>query len=122
MPSLIRELQKLLGPAGVLHRAEDLALYEYDASVEKGRPDAVVFPTTTEDVSRIVKLAVEHNVPIVGRGAGTGLSGGAIARGGGIMIAFARMNRILEIDLANQRATVQPGVVNTVWFRAHVFG
>ena len=83
MSNLIRELQKLLGPAAVLHRAEDLALYEYDASVEKGRPDAVVFPTTTEDVSRIVKLAVEHNVPIVGRGAGTGLSGGAIARGGG---------------------------------------
>jgi glycolate oxidase len=115
---LIRELQRLLGSSTVLYRAEDLLLYEYDASVEKGRPDAVVFPTSTEDVSRIVKLAVEHNVPIVGRGAGTGLSGGAIARGGGIMIAFARMNRILEIDLENQRATVQPGVVNSDLTRA----
>jgi glycolate oxidase len=118
MNSLVRELQKLLGTAAVLHRPEDLLLYEYDASVEKGRPDAVVFPSTSEDVSRVVKLAVEHDVPIVGRGAGTGLSGGAIPRGGGLMIAFARMNRILEIDLENQRATVQPGVVNAELTRA----
>jgi glycolate oxidase len=115
---LIRDLQKLLGSEAVLHRPEDLLLYEYDASVEKGLPDAVVFPETTDDVSCIVKIAVQHNVPVVGRGAGTGLSGGAIARGGGVMIAFARMNRILEIDLENQRATVQPGVVNTDLTRA----
>jgi glycolate oxidase len=115
---LIRDLQKLLGADAVLHRPEDLLLYEYDASIEKGRPDAVVFPSTTEDVSQIVKLAVQHNVAVVGRGAGTGLSGGAIARGGGIMIAFARMNRIVDIDLENQRATVQPGVVNADLTRA----
>ena len=108
----IRELQKLLGPAAVLHHPEDLALYEYDASIEKGRPNAVVFPTTTEEVSLIVKLAARYNIPIVGRGAGTGLSGGALARSGGIMIAFARMNRIIELDIENQRATVQPGVIN----------
>src|SRR6202040_1440043 len=63
-------------------------------------------------VVAIVKLAAELGLPIVGRGAGTGLSGGAIARAGGIIISFARMNRILEIDLANERAVVQPGVVN----------
>ncbi len=108
----IRELKKLLGPAAVLHRPEDLLLYEYDGSVEKGRPDAVVFPSSTEEVSRVVKLAAQHEIPIVGRGAGTGLSGGALARNGGIMIAFARMNRILELDLENQRAVVQPGVIN----------
>jgi glycolate dehydrogenase FAD-linked subunit len=110
--SLLRDLNSLLGPNNVLHQKEDLMLYEYDGSVEKGRPDVVVFPHTTEDVSRIVKLAAKHQVPIVGRGAGTGLSGGALARGGGVMIVFARMNRILEIDLENQRAVVQPGVVN----------
>ena len=72
----------------------------------------VVFPKTTEEVSQSVKLAKKYNVPVVGRGAGTGLSGGALARRGGVMIVFARMNRILEIDGENQRAVVQPGVVN----------
>jgi glycolate oxidase len=118
MNALVRELQKLVGQDAVLHRPEDLLLYEYDASVEKGRPDAVVFPTTTEQVSRIVKLAAQSNTPIVGRGAGTGLSGGALPRAGGVMIAFARMNRILEIDLENQRATVQAGLVNADLTRA----
>ena len=70
------------------------------------------FRTTTADVSNIVKLANKFQVPVVGRGAGTGLSGGALARGGGVMIVFARMNRILELDLENRRAVVQPGVVN----------
>lgn len=111
-PSLLRELQSLLGPASVLHRPEDLLLYEYDGSVEQGRPDLVVFPASTEDVSRIVRLAAKYDVPIVGRGAGTGLSGGALPRAGGVMIVFARMNRILEIDYENLRAVVQPGVVN----------
>ena len=110
--SLLRELNSLLGSSNVLHKIEDLVLYEYDGSVEKARPDLVVFPHTTEDVSQIVKLAAKHNVPIVGRGSGTGLSGGALARGGGVMIVFARMNRILELDLENARAVVQPGVVN----------
>jgi len=110
--SLLREMKSLLGDANVLHQQEDLLMYEYDGSVEKGRPEVVVFPHTTEDVSRIVKLAAKHQVPIVGRGAGTGLSGGALARSGGVMIVFAQMNRVLEIDLENQRAVVQPGVVN----------
>jgi glycolate oxidase len=111
-PTLAAGLRSIVGPRNVLSSPEDLALYEYDGSVEKARPELVVFPSTTSDVSRIVKLAVQHDVPIVGRGAGTGLSGGALARGGGIMIAFGRMNRILEIDLDNRRAVVQPGVVN----------
>ncbi|MYA79522.1 MAG: FAD-binding protein [Acidobacteriia bacterium] len=87
-------------------------LYEYDGSIEKGRPECVVFPASTEDVVAIVKIARDFNLPLVGRGAGTGLSGGTIPTEGGIMIAFARMNRILEIDLANECAVVQPGVVN----------
>ncbi len=109
---LLREFNSLLGPSNVLHKIEDLVLYEYDGSVEKARPDLVVFPHTTEEVSRIAKLAAKYNVPIVGRGSGTGLSGGALARGGGIMLVFARMNRILELDLENSRAVVQPGVIN----------
>ena len=111
-PALIRELKSLLGTDNVLSQTDDLMLYEFDGSVEKARPEVVVFPRTTDDVSRIVKLAKKYQAPIVGRGAGTGLSGGALARGGGVMIVFARMNKILEIDLASQRAVVQPGVVN----------
>jgi len=110
---LLRDLQKLLGKGGVLHSSEDLLLYEYDGSVEVARPDCVVFPRTAADVVEIVKLANRHKIPLVGRGAGTGLSGGAIARHGGIITSFARMNLILEIDAENQRARVQPGVVNS---------
>lgn len=106
------KLSDLLGPRGYLVRQEDLALYEYDGGVDKARPEMVVFPRSTEDVVSIVKMARDYNIPIVGRGAGTGLSGGSIPRAGGIVISFARMNRILEIDLPNERAVLQPGVVN----------
>jgi glycolate oxidase len=113
LPSACKErLARLLGPRGYLDRPEDLSLYEYDGGVDKHRPDLVVFPRSTEDVVAIVRTAAEFRVPFVGRGAGTGLSGGAIPREGGITVAFARMNRILEIDLENERAVVQPGVVN----------
>ncbi|MEO8595576.1 MAG: FAD-linked oxidase C-terminal domain-containing protein [Candidatus Solibacter sp.] len=105
-------MHALLGPRGYLHSLQDLALYEYDGGIDKHAPDLVCFPRTTQDVAALVKLAQEFNVPFVGRGAGTGLSGGAIPKEGGMMIAFARMNRILEIDLENERAVVQPGVVN----------
>ena len=109
---LLAAVENILGPRGYLHKPEDLTLYEYDGGIDKARPDLVVFPETTEQVAAIVKLAAERGIPIVGRGAGTGLSGGAIPRAGGIVVSFARMNRILEIDLANERAVVQPGVVN----------
>jgi len=108
----LETVDKLLGPRGYLSRPEDLALYEYDGSVDKARPDLVVFPRSAEEVAAIVRLSEEHNLPIVGRGAGTGLSGGAIPRSGGIVISFARMNRVLEIDLDNERAVLEPGVVN----------
>ena len=95
-PALFRELKSLLGPANVLSQKEDLMLYEFDGSVEKARPEVVVLPLSTEHVSGIVKLATKYQAPVVGRGAGTGLPGGALARGGGVMIVFARMKRILE--------------------------
>src|SRR6516165_3574246 len=110
--ALQKKVRALLGTWGYLDRPEDLKLYEYDGSVDKHPPDLVVFPRTTEEVVALVKIAREFQIPVVGRGAGTGLSGGAIPREGGLMIAFARMNRILEIDLENERAVVQPGVVN----------
>jgi len=109
---ILTELARLLGKENVLHEPEDLLLYEYDGSVEVARPDCVVFPRSTEEVVGIVRLASRHAIPVVGRGAGTGLSGGALARHGGIIMVFSRMNRILELDLENQRAVVQPGVVN----------
>ncbi len=112
MPAIVEQFAKLLGPRGYLHNREDLTLYEYDGGVDKGRPDIVVFPRSTEDVAAIVKIALEHEIPLVGRGAGTGLSGGSIAASGGIMVGFSRMNRILEVDLANECVTVEPGVVN----------
>ena len=108
----VEKLRDIVGAKGVLAREQDLLLYEYDGSIEKGRPECVVFPGSTDDVVRIVKVAGEFDLPLVGRGAGTGLSGGTIPTQGGVMIAFARMNRILEIDLENECAVVEPGVVN----------
>jgi glycolate oxidase len=111
-PRVLAEMESAVGKTAVLSQAGDLKLYEYDGGVDKALPDVVVFPRTTEDVVALVKLARTHNLAIVGRGAGTGLSGGAIARAGGMIVSFARMNRILEIDIENERAVVQPGVVN----------
>ncbi len=109
---LFDALESRFGKSGLLSDSNDLRLYEYDGGVDRHLPDVVVFPRTTEDVVFVVKAAKEHGVSIVGRGAGTGLSGGSIPQAGGIVVSFSRMNRILEIDLANERAIVEPGVVN----------
>ncbi len=111
-PAAKKKIAAIVGTKNCLDKPEDLTLYEYDGSVDKTRPDMVVFPRTTEEVAAVVKVAAEYQVPLVGRGAGTGLSGGAIPRAGGLTIAFSRMNKILEIDIPNERAVVQPGVVN----------
>ncbi|MEZ5403603.1 MAG: FAD-linked oxidase C-terminal domain-containing protein [Bryobacteraceae bacterium] len=105
-------LRAKFGEARVLDKPEDLTLYEYDGGVDKARPDMVAFPLSTDDVVTVVNTARQYGLTIVGRGAGTGLSGGAIPRTGGITMSFARMNRILEIDLPNERMVVEPGVVN----------
>ncbi|MBU6422629.1 MAG: FAD-binding protein, partial [Chloroflexi bacterium] len=93
-------------------RPEELLLYEYDGAVDTARPDAVVLPSETADVAALARFCARHHVPIVPRGAGTGLSGGAIPVFGGVIISFARMARILEIDVPGLRAVVQPGLVN----------
>src|SRR5947199_4586789 len=109
---VVCDLSALLGAKYVLHTSYDLMLYEYDASIDRCTPDIVVMPASTEDVATIVKIAARHNVPVIPRGAGTRLSGGAMPLYGGIVIVFTRMNRILEIDYDNLRAIVQPGLVN----------
>lgn len=113
IPSEARQrLVETVGVKGYLDREEDLRLYEYDGGVDKARPEMVLFPRSAEAVSEIVKIANAHKIPLLGRGAGTGLSGGSVAVAGGLMVSFARMKRILEIDLENERAVVEPGVVN----------
>ena len=110
--ALVRGLVDLLGPSKVLGARADLVVYEYDGAVDTATPDAVVLPESTADVSALARFCHEHAVPIVPRGAGTGLSGGAIPVEGGVVVSFARMARIVEIDAANLRAIVQPGVIN----------
>lgn len=110
--SLVKRLNKALGSDGVLWQDEDVMLYEYDAGLSQGTPAAVVLPRSTADIQQVVRIANDAGISIVPRGAGTGLSGGSISREHGIVMVFSRMNRILEIDIPNQRAIVQPGVVN----------
>ena len=109
---LIRDLAAVVSEPNVVHRPEDLIVFEYDGSVDRALPTVVALPRTTAEVSDVVKIAGAHGVPVVARGAGTGLSGGAIAEHGGIVVALTRMTSILEIDEANRLAVVEPGVVN----------
>jgi glycolate oxidase len=110
--SLVRQLKKVAGKENVLDRLEDRRLYEYDGGIDRSIPGAVVFGLNAQQISGIMRFARENKIPVVPRGAGTGLSGGAIAEKEAIVLSTARMNKIMEIDLPNQRAIVQPGVVN----------
>src|SRR5881409_482291 len=111
--SLIEELRKTVGPDGILTSPSDLLVYECDGyTIEKNKPDVVVFPTSTEQVVQIVQACNDHNVPFLPRGAGTSLAGGCLPVGGGVMIALTRMKRILEVNTRDRYAVVEPGVVN----------
>ncbi|HEY1067143.1 MAG TPA: FAD-linked oxidase C-terminal domain-containing protein, partial [Pirellulales bacterium] len=113
LAALVEELRAALGREAVLASREEMLVYECDGfTIEKNTPDVVVFPRSTQDVSTIVKLANQHRVPLLPRGAGTSLSGGALAVGGGVMIVLMRMNKIEQIDLRNRCALVEAGVVN----------
>lgn len=113
MDELVQELQAVLDPQRVLSEPDELLVYECDAIAHhKRRPRAVVFPQGTDEVAAVVKALSHHRVPFVARGAGTGLSGGAVADQGGVIIELARMNRILKIDYENQLAVVEPGLIN----------
>ncbi len=108
----LEQLKGIVGRENLFTHPEDLLVYEYDGSVDRAMPEAVVLPSSTEQVSRVLALAHQEGVPVAGRGSGTGLSGGAIAPPGGIQIVFTRMNHILAVDPENLTATVEPGVIN----------
>ena len=110
--TLVRDLKGAIGRHWVLHTPEDLLVYEYDATIDRGLPEVVVLPEDAGGVARAVRIARQHDVPVTARGAGTGLSGGAIPCEGGVVIVTTRMNRILELDPENQIAVVEPGVIN----------
>jgi glycolate oxidase len=105
------ELRRVVGRESVIDSANDLRIFERDASIEGALPDAVVLPSDTHQVSEVIKIAAKHRIPVVPRGAGTGLSGGAVTIRGGIALQVSRMRR-MEIDTVGQTALVEPGVVN----------
>ena len=110
--SVLEELRRAVGREHVINSTNDLRIFERDASIEGAMPDAVVLPATTSEVSAVIKVAAKNRIPVVPRGAGTGLSGGAVTIRGGIALQVTRMRKILEIDPVTQTALVEPGVVN----------
>src|SRR5438034_620970 len=120
MPPLIERLRHVVGADAILTSPSDLVVYECDGfTIEKNKPDVVVFPTTTEQVVQTVKPCNAANVPFLPRGAGTSLAGGCLPVGGGVMIVLTRMKRILEVNLRDRYAVVEPGVVN-LWLTNHL--
>ncbi|MDR3333449.1 MAG: FAD-binding protein [Treponema sp.] len=113
-PELVKTLRGIVGPGNVFTDADKLETYshdETDASEYGHNPEVVVLPLTAEQVAAVVKLANKEHVPITPRGAGSGLSGGAIPEHGGIVISLEKMNRLLELDKANMVAVVEAGIV-----------
>jgi glycolate oxidase subunit GlcD len=110
--SIFKDLSKIVGKENILADLKDLLAYSYDATMRQEIPDVIVFPRSTEQVSAIMEIAHREKIPVVPRGAGTNLSGGTIPLKGGIIVEISRMNRILEINTADRRAVVEPGVIN----------
>ncbi|MFV9507910.1 MAG: FAD-binding oxidoreductase [Oscillochloridaceae bacterium umkhey_bin13] len=112
-PQLIAELATVVGRRYVLTRPEELMLYEFDGSaLDQASPDLVVVPASTAEVAGCLRIAATYGVPVVARGAGTGLAGGSVPITGGMVVSTARLNRVLAIDPQARTATVEPGVVN----------
>src|SRR5919197_4423293 len=111
--TLLENLRAVLKPEQVVSDPEELLVFECDGLTHyRHRPRAVVFPKSTEEVSEVMRLLARERVPVVPRGAGTGLSGGALAVGGGVCIELARMRRVLKVDVENRIAVVEAGVDN----------
>ena len=110
--AFIEELRQIVGKANVLDGSVDLQLYQYDGFLVERRPDAVAFVQTTDEVAQIIQACNRHGLPFVPRGGGTNLTGGTIPFKGGVVIEMIRMNKILELDVPNLRARVQPGLFN----------
>src|ERR1700761_3986602 len=112
--AIVGELQDAVGADGLITERNQLQTYECDGlAALRSLPAAVVLPRSTAQVEAVVGVCARHRIPFVGRGAGTGLSGGALPNDRGIVISFARMNRLLDIDIPNQRVRVEPGVTNS---------
>ncbi len=109
--NIIKKLSDIVGNEFCTTRNEDLHCYSFDGAGKIFLPDAVIFPASTGQVSAIMRLASEYCFPVVPRGAGTGMTGGSVAVQGGLVLALSRMNRIIEIDHANQIAIAEPGVI-----------
>jgi len=107
-----QSLKNVLPKGQIFTDAASLISYEVDAGLDRGMPEGVAFPHTTADLVQLVQWAAAHNVPLVARGAGTGLSGGAVAERGGIIVEFSRMNHLLAIDEPGRSAMVEPGLIN----------
>jgi len=118
-PAVLAALREVVGADGVIVDPGELLVYECDGlTTHRARPRAVVSPRGTAEVAGVVRVLAEARVPFVARGAGTGLSGGAVALEGAVVVSLARMDRILELDPANRRAVVEAGVVNAALSRA----
>lgn len=112
MHSAAKQLSQIVGDKNVLFSRKDLVAYSYDATQRQECPDIVVFPNNINEISQIMKFAYREKIPVIARGAGTGISGGTVPIAGGIVLALSRMNRILSLDTSNRRAVVEPGVIN----------
>lgn len=109
---ILKSLRQIVDKNRLVTDPAEMVVYEMDATWERGEPNAVVFPKSAEEISRLVRWAAEHHIPIVARGAGTGLSGGAVADKGGIILEFSNFNRVLELDEMGRSVVCQVGVVN----------
>src|SRR3954453_14297658 len=117
---LVERLRTIVGRDGLISSPAELLVYECDGyTIEKNKPDVVVFPTSTEQIAQIVNVCNEFNIPFLARGAGTSLAGGCLPVGGGVMIALTRMKKILEVNYRDRFAVVEPGVVN-LWLSNHL--
>ncbi len=117
---LIETMESILGAQGVIHEHEQLRTYECDGLMNyRVIPELVVLPESAEQVQQVVKVCYEEGIPFVARGSGTGLSGGALPVKSGVLIVLARMRKILEVDIPNQRVVVEPGVIN-IWVSQEV--
>lgn len=108
----LKSLTQIITKHQLITDPAEMVVYEMDATWEHGTPDAVVFPQSVEQVSRLVRWAAEHRIPIIARGAGTGLSGGAVADKGGIILEFSKFDHVLELDEAGRSVVCQAGVIN----------
>ncbi len=109
---VVARLAEAVGRPNVVTDPLELRAYEYDGALERGEPEVVVFPTTTAEVSEILRFCSSKDIPVTPRGSGTSLSGGPVPLRGGVLLEFARMDKLLEVDLENQRAVCQPGYLN----------